>query len=118
MTCSVAPSASSHASGRAVIEEYSVTDLGHGTPLDIAGSDHGETAAPFMLDASISSTRLIASFWGIAPEQTRALVRASMEGSPRTFERTPRHVEAVQMPQRIGIQRKIEDALRSAGLLK
>jgi poly(hydroxyalkanoate) depolymerase family esterase len=106
------------ASGRAVIEEYSVTGLGHGTPLDVVGSDHGETAGPFMLDASISSTRLIASFWGIAPEQAKAPTRLAAAASPTTFERSPPRAEAVLLPQQPGIQRTIEDALRSAGLMK
>jgi hypothetical protein len=75
-----------------------------------------ETAAPFKLDASISSTRLIASFWGIAPEQAEARTRPAAEDSPATFERSPRRAEAV-LPQQAGIQRTIEDALRSAGLM-
>jgi poly(hydroxyalkanoate) depolymerase family esterase len=105
------------ARGRAAIEEYRVTGLGHGTPLDVVGSDHSETAGPFMLDAGISSTRLIASFWGIAPEpKARTLPRT--EESPTTFERSPRDAEAVPLPQHAGIQRTIEDALRSAGLMK
>ncbi|GAA4747779.1 PHB depolymerase family esterase [Sphingomonas daechungensis] len=106
------------ASGRAVVEEYSVTGLGHGTPLDVIGSDHGETAAPFMLDASISSTRLIATFWGIAAEQNKASTPASPKASSATIERAPPRAQAVPLSQGSGIQRTIEDALRSAGLLK
>ena len=106
------------AAGRAVIEEYSVTGLGHGTPLDVVGSDHGETAAPFMLDASISSTRLIAGFWGIAPEQRKTRTPIAAKASPTTFERSPPRAKAVPLPQQAGIQRTIEDALRSAGLIK
>jgi poly(hydroxyalkanoate) depolymerase family esterase len=106
------------ASGRAVIEEYSITNLGHGTPLDVVGSDHGETAGQFMLDASISSTRLIASFWGIAPEPAKVRTRPPAEALPTTFERSPPRAEAVLLPPQAGIQRTIEDALRSAGLMK
>ena len=105
------------ASGRAVIEEYSVTGLGHGTPLDV-GSDLDEAAAPFMLDAGISSTRLIASFWGIAPEQTKVRTRPAAEASRATFERLSSRAEAVPLSQQAGIQRTIEVALRSAGLMK
>ena len=71
-----------------------------------------------MLDASISSTRLIASFWGIAPEQTKARTRPAAEGSLKTIERSPPGAEAVPLPQQASIQRTIEDALRSAGLMK
>jgi poly(hydroxyalkanoate) depolymerase family esterase len=106
------------ATGRAVIEEYCVTGLGHGTPLDVIGSDHGETAAPFMLDANISSTRLIASFWDIAPEQTKARTRPAAEALSPSFERSLPPAEDESLPQRGHIQRTIEDALRSAGLRK
>ena len=107
------------ASGRAVIEEYSVTGLQHGTPLDVVGSDHGETAAPFMLDAGISSTRLIASFWGIALEQTKARTGTSAKAWPTTIGRShPRADATVSLTQRAGFQRTIEIALRSAGLMK
>jgi poly(hydroxyalkanoate) depolymerase family esterase len=102
------------ATGRAVLEDYSVTGLGHGTPLDVFGSDHGESAAPFMLDASISSTRLIASFWGIAPEQTEARTRRAAKASPTTAKRSPPR----PVPEQASIQRTIEDALRSAGLMQ
>jgi len=103
------------ASGRAAIEEYSITNLGHGTPLDVASSGHGETAAPFMLDANISSTRLIASFWGIAAQPTEVRTSAAVEPVPTLFERANSRPGA--LPQ-AGIQRTIEDALRSAGLLR
>lgn len=104
------------AGGRAVVEEYSVTGLGHGTPLDVAGSDHGEMAAPFMLDASISSTRLIANFWGIAADQTEVRTPPYEKASSMTFQRLPPRAQAV--PKHAGIQSTIEDALRGAGLLK
>jgi len=55
------------ARGREVVKEYRIEGLGHGTPLDPRGSKHGEKAGPFMLDAGISSTRLIARFWGLVP---------------------------------------------------
>ncbi len=106
------------ATGRDVIEEYSVTGLGHGTPLDVGGSDHGEAAAPFMLDAKISSTRLIASFWGIAPALTEARARPAAKTAPVRAEKLPPKIEASQHPRQAGIQRTIEDALRSAGLMR
>jgi len=103
------------ASGRAAIEEYSITNLGHGTPLDIASSGHGEAAAPFMLDANISSTGLIASFWGIAAQPTEVRTSAAAEAVPTPLERSNSRPGA--LPQ-ASIQRTIEYALRSAGLLR
>ena len=106
------------AHGRAVVEEYSVTGFGHGTPLDTRGSDHGEIAAPFMLDAGISSTRLIASFWGIAPEQTNTRPRAVANDLATRLAPPAGDADFASLPQQAGLQRTIEDALRSAGLMQ
>lgn len=54
------------ASDREVIESYSITDMGHGTPLAVGGRAGLGCAGPFMLDVGISSTRHIAHFWGLA----------------------------------------------------
>jgi len=97
--------------GRDVIEEYSITGLGHGTPLD-THSRHGERAAPFMLEAGISSTRLIGRFWGIVPEQ------ADDSRSSRIIEVPPAARISRGMVQPGSVQKTIEDALRSAGLMK
>ena len=91
------------AKGREVIEEYSIAGLGHGTPLDTSGTAHGERAAPFMLGAGISSTYLIARFWGIVPE------RAEGRSQP---------AKAAPAPAQSGVAKTIEDALRTAGLMK
>ena len=106
------------ATGRAVIEEYSVTGLGHGTPLDVRGSDHGEAAAPFMLDASISSTRRIASFWEIAPQPVEARARPAARVSPVRKVASPVGAKPVTLPRQADVRRTIEDALRSAGLMR
>lgn len=54
--------------GEALIEQYVITGMAHGTPL-MPGSDDGESGAAgaHMLDAAISSTDRIAAFFGIAP---------------------------------------------------
>lgn len=44
------------------LEIYTVPALGHGTPID---ADDIGAAAPFILDAGISSTTRIAEFWGL-----------------------------------------------------
>lgn len=53
------------AHGREVIEEYRIGGLGHGTPLSTTGADACGAAGAYMLEAGISSTRRIASFWGL-----------------------------------------------------
>ncbi|MEO7239908.1 MAG: PHB depolymerase family esterase [Sphingomicrobium sp.] len=105
------------AAGRAVIEDYAITGMAHGTPLD-PRSETGEVPAPHMLDAGISSTRLIARFWGLdtsASAQTPrtrpvavADVGAVADGAEAS--RTP--------PAAAGVGKTIEDALRAAGLMR
>ena len=51
--------------GRAVIESYTVPGLGHGTPLDVRAPAGLGEAGSYMLQAKVSSTRLIARFWDI-----------------------------------------------------
>lgn len=105
--------------GRDVIEEYIITGLAHGTPLDTRGDHHGENVAPFMLEAGISSTGLISCFWGIVPDQP--LYRRSTGPTKRSgaAERPPYAVaEPTTWSSHAGIGTTIESALRGAGLLK
>jgi len=104
--------------GREVIEEYSIAGLGHGTPLDTRSSDHGERAAPFMLDAGISSTRLIARFWNIVPDQAsdrRAVTPRALPPQPRA---TPESAAGASWSDPQAIGQTIEHALRCAGLMR
>jgi poly(3-hydroxybutyrate) depolymerase len=95
--------------GREVIEMYSITAMGHGTPLESGGSEGCGASAPYMLEANISSTRHIAAFWGLArAEQPSAKADRADDGPP-----------ASGWSQGIaGIQKTIADALRAAGLMK
>jgi poly(hydroxyalkanoate) depolymerase family esterase len=107
--------------GKDVIEEYIITGMGHGTPLDTRDRGHREKAAPFMLEAGISSTRLIGRFWGIASEEVRPSLTPMADTAPKL---PPPHQEsAPEAPEAPwsragGIGNVIEDALRSAGLMK
>ncbi|MCB5203807.1 PHB depolymerase family esterase [Neorhizobium sp. T786] len=94
-------------SGRDVIELYCVTGLGHGTPLD-ATSGYGQ-AAPHMLDVGISSTEHIARGWGLTPSFARKAK------SPSIGTRGP---DRARPADKGGIQNIIEDALRTAGLMR
>lgn len=108
------------ADGREVIEEYVITGMGHGTPLS-AGEGFGEKPGPFMLDVGISSTRLIASFWGIAeapPAREKALVSSEESERPRFTDQTLYANPPSLQGAPIGVQKTIEDALRAAGLMR
>lgn len=91
--------------GRPLIEEYVIGGMGHGTPLSTLVPGSGEVAGPHMLEAGISSTRRIAAFWGIGDGEAR---RAS----------EPPTATALAEPAPTGVRKAIEDALRSAGLMR
>jgi poly(hydroxyalkanoate) depolymerase family esterase len=56
--------------GEDLIECYIIAGMGHGVPVDTGNQEHqGGTAAPFFIDAGISSTYHIAKFWGLPEKQ-------------------------------------------------
>ena len=122
------------ATGAELIEEYSITGMGHGTPLDTLGPDGCGTSGAYMLEASISSTRHIARFWGLTGDEARAAAPRA-EAPPRTEEAAPRTLPVPRTirAERIadpapsappygmapsGVGKVIEDALRAAGLMR
>lgn len=54
-----------NAGGRAVIEEYIIGKMGHGTPISAEGDKGLGKEGKYMLEVGISSTRHIARFWGL-----------------------------------------------------
>jgi poly(hydroxyalkanoate) depolymerase family esterase len=125
--------------GRPAIEEYVIAGLGHGTPLLTGAGGYGE-AGPYMLDAGISSTRRIAEFWEIAPkvpgdttsvaplvDRMAGIAVPSYSQDREPAGRIPMPRRARPLPPRpeasfeagaTRIRNVIEDALRSAGLMK
>jgi poly(3-hydroxybutyrate) depolymerase len=59
-----------NAGGHPLIEEYSITGMRHCTPIDMEDVDHCGASGAYILDAKISSTRHIASFWGLMATRT------------------------------------------------
>ena len=119
------------ASGRALIEEYVVAGMAHGTPLKTAGHDGLGRAGAFMLEAGISSTRHIARFWGLLDSRdsvtdTEApIVGGSQETAIATVRGAtkPRLVQTKRRKEPGGgtgggVRTIIEDALRKAGLMR
>ncbi len=90
------------ATGRAVIEQYTVSGMGRGTPLATRGDEACGTPGAHMLDAGISSTYRIAAAWGIVP--TVAPLRPVKTPSAATG--------------RLDTAATINDALRAAGLIR
>ena len=100
------------ADGTPLIEQVTVTGMGHGTPLAPGlGDGRSGEAGAHMLDAAISSTDRIAAFFGIAPEAPSVGARA------RPRKAAPRRRVAKPAPV-TGVQQVIEDALKAAGLMR
>jgi len=112
------------AQGRDVIEEYCIAGLGHGTPVSASGADACGMAGPYMIEAGISSTRRIANFWGLSAAQSEGraeVARARPAAAPTNADKTvpaePRGKTRSQVASG-GVGRVIEDALRTAGLMR
>jgi len=117
--------------GREVIEEFSITGMGHGTPLDSLGADGCGRSGPYMLEASISSTQHICHFWGIdggiarSGEEKVAAQRPDAPASGAVLSpasaapfRSPTGRAGMGGPEVAGVGKVIEDALRAAGLMR
>jgi poly(hydroxyalkanoate) depolymerase family esterase len=77
------------ADGETIIESYTITDMAHGTPLGIAENDerYGAEGA-FLIEAGISSSHHIASFFGLTERIGRPRA-ASAEVSRPTAKSVP-----------------------------
>ena len=122
-------------SGEALVEEYTITGMAHGTPLaPHAPSDPHGAVGPFLLDVGIASSYHIAKFWGLttgADRRRPARPRAGPdEGWPTAKPAHPSTAEPQpgtglqEGPQASGSSRSAFDirsiiakALRSVGLL-
>ncbi|WBH15087.1 extracellular catalytic domain type 1 short-chain-length polyhydroxyalkanoate depolymerase [Sphingomonas radiodurans] len=119
------------AGGRAVIEDYSITGMAHGTPLDTIGVDGCGKSGAHMIEAKISSSDRICSFWGLASDSVAAagtpskrapvaretVAPAKSSDKPSATFRPLR--PTITAPAAVtGVGKVIEDALRSAGLMR
>ena len=117
-----------NASGRIVVEAYSITGMGHGIPLNTNDADSVGVKGPYMIDTAISSSQRITEFWGLTSD-TIALSDA-VERAQHIGPAIPGTDVALRVAQArrlypepnpasgIDVHRIIDDALRSAGLLK
>lgn len=123
------------ATGRAVIEDFRIGGMGHGTPIDPVGDGTGAgggITGPYMLNAGIASSRHIADFWGLtAPSHSRARqarpkVAAAEPNSPsdklpvvrKAAKLLPIKLPVTATPVASSVSKVIDDALRAAGLLR
>jgi len=112
--------------GRVLIEAYIIPGMGHGTPIKTSGVGAYGSSAPFMLDVGVSSTLLVAQFWQIigptkAREESFDRVDGDVVPHPAPTEPRRLHGERIEQTTRHapeGIAKVIEDALRTAGLMR
>jgi poly(hydroxyalkanoate) depolymerase family esterase len=106
------------ADGIVAVEEYSITGMGHGTPINPKGKNGCGNSGAFLLDVGISSTQHLAHFWDLAHHfvsRDRPLENAT---TPSTVADS-RQISSAMLPTAtMGVQKIIEDALRSAGLIR
>jgi hypothetical protein len=73
---------------------------------------------PHMLDVGLSSTDRIASFFGIAPHPAAKPSATPVGKAPKPRLVAAPDVHPKSPPPSAGVQKVIEDALRSAGLMR
>jgi feruloyl esterase len=111
-----------NASGTDVVESVRIAGMGHGTPI---GAGEG-AAAPFMLDTGIPSSSHIARFWGLVADVPARAANNAPSPMPDGVVRLPRPAPKLTqspdqgqvLPAMGSIAETINNALRSAGLLK
>jgi poly(hydroxyalkanoate) depolymerase family esterase len=131
-----------NADGETIVESYTITDMAHGTPLGIADNDerYGAEGA-FLIDAGISSSHHIASFFGLTERISRpvaasaAVSRPTVKSFPLPSPASPRKPDVAAVPQPlatrdrapethqprprgIDVSAVITRALTAAGLMK
>lgn len=110
------------AAGDPVVELHRIPGMGHGTPLSVSGADGSGTAGPYLLEVGISSSLEIALGWGIAEASARpASVKrdSATRPEPRTADGPVHRAEPKAVPNpAAGVTAVIEQALRTAGLMK
>ncbi len=130
------------ADGETIIESYTITDMAHGTPLGVADNDERYGAqGEFLIEAGISSSYHIASFFGLTglirrPRSASSEARQPAKNTPATSApptRLPdvvpalrpltaavRHAAPARQPHSRGLDvgGVITRALTAAGLMK
>lgn len=107
--------------GDVVLESVLIAGMGHGTPIAGDGPHACGRAAPHMLDVGVSSTYHLAAFWGlIQASADNAAPSISQHGSRPTdaaVDLKPGPLPDIDVPE-TGLSKIINDALRSAGLIR
>ncbi len=108
--------------GRTVVETWRISGMGHGVPIDPTGPGALGSAGPYMLAVGIDSTAEIARSWGLGAIPAGAAKPAPVhDRATRILVPEPAVASGAPCgapPPVSGIQATIEQALRSAGLMR
>ncbi|MGO4389669.1 PHB depolymerase family esterase [Microvirga sp. 2YAF29] len=86
-----------NADGEAVIEEYTITGMAHGTPVATGGENSYGAAGPFLLEVGISSSYRVAQFWGLTSAGRKVRQKPQAEPIPKA-EARPKQPEVEILP--------------------
>ena len=111
--------------GRTIVESYLITGMAHGAPLRF-GNGHAGQAGPFMLEAGISSSFHIATFWGLTGAAERVSITVPMESKAVSQAKANGKAQAAKLARARtiaddpsqSISNVITRALTAAGLMK
>jgi poly(hydroxyalkanoate) depolymerase family esterase len=106
------------AKGEPLVEQYMITGMDHGIPLDGRGDDPLGQAGAHMLDVGLSSTARIAAFFGIAPAGETRRPEDPPQSLPAPRRRDGAAGARPRQTAASGVQQVIEEALRKAGLMR
>ncbi|MGK2910612.1 MAG: extracellular catalytic domain type 1 short-chain-length polyhydroxyalkanoate depolymerase [Sphingobium sp.] len=113
------------ADGHSVVEDYRIANMGHGTPLSTSGAEACGTVMPHMLEAGISSTRLIARSWGLLTARAASAVPDMDQKTPNLPVESKPRLQRINSPDPVsadpassGVEKVIQDAFRAAGLIR
>jgi len=108
--------------GAVVLERHMISGLGHGVPVAADGADGAGRPGPFILEAGVSSSGELLTFWGIA-EASATKAEDAAETAPAIpitrLREQPERAGADARPDahETGVGAIINKALRAAGLL-
>ena len=108
-----------NADGETIVESYTITDMAHGAPLGIADNDerYGAEGA-FLIEAGISSSYHIASFFGLTERISRPAAasaevsRPTAKSLPLPSPVSPRKPDVAAVPQPLATRDRSPETLR------
>ena len=100
--------------GSTGVELHRIAGLGHGTPIAAQGEDGCGACAPWILEAELSSSQVIARSWGLLPDRVSTDACKSASGTMRSDGAATETSRAASAD----VGETIARALRGAGLMR